>query len=43
MMTTDDIILVSARLTEAHIILGRVLVQRHHNLENGTSMPTLVL
>lgn len=42
-MTTDDILMVRIRLTEADIIMGSILVERDNNAGNGNSTPTPLL
>jgi len=42
-MTTDDILMVRIRLTEADIIMGSILVERDNNAGDGNSTPTLLL
>lgn len=40
MMSTNDIILVSVRLTEANIIMGQTLAERDNTATNGTLIST---
>ena len=40
MMSTNDIILVSVRLTEANIIMGQMLAERDNTATNGTLIST---
>jgi len=42
-MTTDDILMVRIRLTEADIIMGSILVERDNNAGNINSTPTPLL
>ena len=40
MMSTNNIILVSVRLTEANIIMGQMLAERDNTATNGTLIST---
>lgn len=42
MMTTDEVMMVRIRLTEANIILGSMLAERNGATPNGKSIPTLL-
>jgi hypothetical protein len=43
MMTTDDIMLVRIRLTEANILLDSIMAERDNNASDGNSIPALPL